>query len=517
MQNIKPIIAGNGIAIVLTVLLVLPITGVLAFVLTNPLDDLMMALGTWLSEHGDKPFADLENSERLALQSTQERFAKIGFAIRAIIIAVGLSFLYFWITTWLNQGYASIGVGTGANKKDTFLIAWTVLILAASFGSFFYFIGVLVSNWVHPYTFPLEELSVFITSILHAIRVLFVALGLLLAFFLFHRQQAHNDAVRQNHDGSFALASSERLIEAIQPWIFAGPAIVLLILFLLVPGLTTLTQSFQEADGSFTVTNYAFIWDPQSLGYGQFRFAMRNSLMWLILVPSVCIAFGLLIAVLADSTRWGVVAKTFIFVPMAISFVGAAVIWRNIFAGGGIEAVVADNGVTPSYQIGLLKALLGQGPDNNEPLYALEFWGNFFLMWILVWVQTGFAMVIFSAALRGVPEDTIEAATIDGATPVQMFFRIKLPQIYSTVVVVWTTLVILVLKMFDIPYALSANDNDKMLLATMMEDARTNWVVGTDNVENLFAAIAIMLMLTVVPNMIFNARRLRREQREMGH
>ena len=125
-------------------------------------------------------------------------------------------------------------------------------------------------------------------------------------------------------------------------------------------------------------------------------------------------------------------------------------------------------------------------------------------------------MVIFSAALRGVSQDTIEAAEIDGANPFQMFFRIKLPQIYSTVVVVWTTLVILVLKMFDIPYALSANDDDKLLLATMMENARNNWSVGGDNVENLFAAIAVMLMVTVIPNMIYNARRIRREQKELG-
>jgi alpha-glucoside transport system permease protein len=240
---------------------------------------------------------------------------------------------------------------------------------------------------------------------------------------------------------------------------------------------------------------------------------MRNSLMWLVLVPSVCISLGLLIAVLADSVRWGVIAKTFIFVPLAISFVGAAVIWRNIFAGGGIEPLLTMNGSTPSYQIGLLKALLGHGAEYNEPLYNLKFWGNFFLMWILVWVQTGFAMVIFSAALRGVPQDTIEAATIDGANPFQMFFRVKLPQIYSTVVVVWTTLVILVLKVFDIPYALSANDDDKLLLATMMENARNNWSIGGDNVDNLFAAIAIMLMLTVIPNMVFNAWRIRREQK----
>ena len=126
-------------------------------------------------------------------------------------------------------------------------------------------------------------------------------------------------------------------------------------------------------------------------------------------------------------------------------------------------------------------------------------------------------MVIFSAALRGVPEDTIEAATIDGANSFQMFFRIKLPQIFSTVLVVWTTLVILVLKVFDIPYALSANDDDKLLLATMMEAAKNTWSIGGDAVDNLFAAIAIMLMITVIPPMIFNAWRLRKEQKELGN
>jgi alpha-glucoside transport system permease protein len=314
-----------------------------------------------------------------------------------------------------------------------------------------------------------------------------------------------------------SIGRQSNIVESIQPWIFVGPTLVLLLLFLLVPALSTLSLSFQESDGTLSSRNYAFLWDSSALGYLQFRLAMRNSLMWLILVPSVCIILGLLIAVLADSVRWGVIAKTFIFVPLAISFVGAAVIWRNIFAGGGIEALETINGSTPSYQIGLLKSLLGHTAEYNEPLYSLKFWGNFFLMWILVWVQTGFAMVIFSAALRGVPEDTIEAATIDGANPFQMFFRVKLPQIYSTVLVVWTTLVILVLKVFDIPYALSANDDDKLLLATMMENARNNWSIGGDNVDNLYAAIAVMLMLTVVPNMVFNGWRIRREQKELGN
>ena len=416
MGSIRPIIAGNGLAIVLTVLFVLPITGIVAYVFTSPLDGWMVQLGSWLHE---------TNNWSSPVFDTRERFAKIGFAIRSIIIALGISFLYYWITNWLNQGLA-----------------------------------------------------------------------------------------RFSSQGSFGRQAS--IVEAIQPWLFVGPALVLLLLFLFVPAFSTLSLSFQEADGTRTFDNYAFIWDSSALGYVQFRYAMRNSLMWLVLVPTVCISLGLLIAVLADSVRWGIVAKTLIFVPMAISFVGAAVIWRNIFAGGGIQPQDAINGLTPSYQIGLLKSLLGHTAAYNEPLYSLKFWGNFFLMWILVWVQTGFAMVIFSAALRGVSQDTIEAAEIDGANPFQMFFRIKLPQIYSTVVVVWTTLVILVLKMFDIPYALSANDDDKLLLATMMENARNNWSVGGDNVENLFAAIAVMLMVTVIPNMIYNARRIRREQKELG-
>lgn len=416
MRSLKPLIAGNGIAIFLTVICLLPITAIFSLAVTAPLDDLMANLGLWL--HGVFSWTSTEFD-------TQARFSKIGFAIRIVTISVGISFLYFGVSNWLTIGLAHRTARQSPGKQST-------------------------------------------------------------------------------------------IIEAIQPWIFVGPALMLLLLFLLVPGFLTVKQSMQEASGSFSVQNYAFLWDPAALGYVQFRFAMRNSLMWLILVPTACISLGLLIAVLADSLRWGVIAKTFIFVPLAISFVGAAVIWRNIFAGGGIEALQTINGATPSYQVGLMKALLGHTAAYNEPLYNLKFWGNFFLMWILVWVQTGFAMVIFSAALRGVPQDTIEAAKIDGANPFQMFFRIKLPQIYSTVMVVWTTLVILVLKVFDIPYALSANDDDKLLLAVMMENARNNWSIGGDNVDNLFAAIAVMLMLTVVPNMIFNAWRIRREQKDLS-
>tara|TARA_A100001015_G_scaffold297355_1_gene378762 strand:+ start:2962 stop:4215 length:1254 start_codon:yes stop_codon:yes gene_type:complete len=415
MRSLTPIIASNGLAIILTVACLLPITSILGFIATAPLDNTAGEFGLWLRDLFEWTLPRFD---------TQERFEKIGFAIRVIILSVGISFLYFWITNWLNMGFAKF------REKDS-------------------------------------------------------------------------------------LGRQSTIVEAIQPWIFVGPALVLLSLFLLFPAFSTLNLSLREADGSFSSQNYAFLWDPTALGYIQIRLALRNSVLWLIFVPSVCIVLGMLIAVLADSVKWGVLAKTFVFVPLAISFVGAAVIWRNIYSGGGIEAQAAINGLTPSYQIGLLKALLGHTAEYNEPLYNLKFWGNFFLMSIMVWVQTGFAMVIFSAALRGVSKDTIEAAIIDGANPFQLFFRVKLPQVYSTVVVVWTYLVIQVLKVFDIPYALSANDDDKLLLATMMEAARNTWSIGGDNVDNLFASIAILLMLTVSPVMIFNAWRMRREQKEL--
>ncbi len=413
MRSLTPIIASNGLAILVTVVCLLPITAIFALVLTTPLDGLSAQFGLWLHKIYGWSLPEFD---------TQERFEKIGFAIRIIFISVGISLIYYWIANWLNMGFARY------RERDS-------------------------------------------------------------------------------------LGRQSTIIEAIQPWIFIGPALVLLSLFLLIPAFTTLNLSFREADGTLSTVNYAFLWDPSALGYTQIRLAFRNSLMWLICVPSVCIILGMLIAVLADSVRWGVIGKTVIFVPLAISFVGAAVIWRNMYSGGGIEPQEAINGLTPSYQIGLLKALLGHTAKYNEPLFNLKFWGNFYLMSIMVWVQTGFAMVIFSAALRGVSKDTIEAAIIDGASPFQLFFRVKLPQIYSTVVVVWTYLVIQVLKVFDIPYALSANDDDKLLLATMMEAALNTWSIGGDKVDNLFASIAILLMLTVTPVMIFNGWRMRREQK----
>ncbi|MDA8008717.1 MAG: sugar ABC transporter permease [Alphaproteobacteria bacterium] len=301
------------------------------------------------------------------------------------------------------------------------------------------------------------------------------------------------------------------LNEHIQPWLFLAPTILLLTLFLIYPALETFRLSLTSdiptlnPDGTpvlndagqprFTkgfigIQNYTFL-----LASEDFWFAIRNSILWLVVVPTSCIALGMTIAVITDKSPYGGFVKSIVFVPLAISFVGAAVIWRNIYAAGGAGG----------YQIGLVNALLK--PFNVEPRfwYEVQFWGNFFMMSILIWIQTGFAMVIFSAALRGVPEETIEAARIDGASETQTFFRIILPQIYGTVLVVWTTLVILVLKVFDIPFALTANKSDKLLLATLMEQTR-----NAQREEEIAAAVAIILMLTIVPVILFNVWRTRK-------
>ncbi|MCY4048639.1 MAG: sugar ABC transporter permease [Hyphomicrobiales bacterium] len=341
-------------------------------------------------------------------------------------------------------------------------------------------------------------------KILFALRAVIVAVVVSLSYYVI------SDWLSRRING--ADPGGRQRIEDFQPWLFVGPALFMVAVFLIIPALETFRLSLTSDvplrdisgaillnDAGVTMTekgfvgffNYAFLMKSDD-----FWFAIRNSVLWLLVVPTCCIAFGMLIAVLADRLVWGTAAKSLIFVPLAISFVGAAVIWRNIYAAGGAGG----------FELGLVNALLR--PFGVEPRfwYETEFWGNFFMMSIMVWIQTGLAMVIFSAALRSVPAETLEAARIDGATEFQIFFRVTLPQITGTVLVVWTTLVILVLKVFDIPYALTANKSDKLLLATLMEQTRT-----AQREEELAAAVAIVLMLTIIPVMLFNVWRTRRE------
>lgn len=281
----------------------------------------------------------------------------------------------------------------------------------------------------------------------------------------------------------------------IRPWLFLLPAFVLLLIYLAYPVIETLRLSLidRDANNAFVgLDNY-----QQMMADDKFVEAFKNNMLWLIVVPALSTAFGLLAAQLSDRIFWGNVAKSIIFMPMAISFVGAAVIWKLVYDARPIS----------QEQIGVLNALyLYFGGEAPQTWLTTLFWNNFFLMAVLIWIQTGFAMVILSAALRGVPEETIEAAIIDGASPMQIFFKIKAPQIISTIVVVWTTITILVLKIFDIVFAMTNGQWGTQVLANYMFGqlfVANDWGVGS--------AAAMVLMLLVLPILIWNIYNARKE------
>ncbi|MEM9641389.1 MAG: sugar ABC transporter permease [Pseudomonadota bacterium] len=283
----------------------------------------------------------------------------------------------------------------------------------------------------------------------------------------------------------------------IRPWLFLMPAVLALGLYLAYPVFETLRLSLTDRTqgGAFVgLANYS-----QMFGEPKFWEAMRNNMFWLIVVPAFSTAFGLLAAQLTDRISWGNIAKSLIFMPMAISFVGAAVIWKLVYETRPVD----------QDQIGVLNAIyLFFGGTDPQNWLTVPFWNNFFLMIVLVWIQTGFAMVILSAALRGVPEDTVEAAIIDGAGPFQIFFKIKVPQIMGTIVVVWTTITLVVLKVFDIVFAMTNGQWETQVLANYMYDKlfRANdWGVGS--------ASAMIIMLLVTPILVWNVRNARNEMR----
>jgi len=218
--------------------------------------------------------------------------------------------------------------------------------------------------------------------------------------------------------------------------------------------------------------------------------------LWLIVVPALSTFFGLVIAAMTDRIWWGNIAKSLVFMPMAISFIGASIIWKFIY-----------DYRSEGDQIGLLNAVVVFFGGEPQAWITIPFWNNFFLMVILIWIQTGFAMVILSAALRGIPEETLEAAVIDGATGTQIFFRIMIPQIWGTIAVVWTTITITVLKVFDIVLAMTNGQWNSNVLANMMYD----WMFRGGGDFGRGAAIAVVIMLLVIPVMVWNIRRANAE------
>ncbi|HSJ71676.1 MAG TPA: sugar ABC transporter permease, partial [Acidimicrobiia bacterium] len=220
----------------------------------------------------------------------------------------------------------------------------------------------------------------------------------------------------------------------VRPFVFVGPALVLLTVFLVYPTIVTFKLSFQDADGQGFVglDNYVEIFtDTATIT------ALRNSVLWVIFVPALAVIIGLGFAVLADKLgpKSEAFSKSFIFMPMAISFVGASIVWRFVYS-------FRPEGFGD--QIGVLNGIWTTLGGEPQTWLLMEPWNNFFLMVILVWLQVGFAMVILSAGIKSVPEEIIEAGRIDGANELQVFWRIVIPSISSTLVVVLTTVVITV-------------------------------------------------------------------------
>ena len=274
----------------------------------------------------------------------------------------------------------------------------------------------------------------------------------------------------------------------IRPWLFLLPALLALGLYLVYPVFGSFSRSLYNRTGAEFIGfgNYRIM-----LGDPEFRTALTNNLLWVLIVPAASTFFGLLIAQLTDRLRWGTVAKSIIFMPMAISFVGAALIWKFVYANNP--------------DIGLINAVLvAFGTEASIDVLQIPFWNNLFLMVILIWIQTGFAMVILSAALRGVPEETIEAAILDGAGPARVFFSIKVPQIMPTIVVVWTTITILVLKVFDIVYTMTGGNFGTQILPSYM----MSYMFRDDGRAT---AVAFVIMLIVLPVMVWNIRQARKE------
>ena len=399
---------------------------------------------------------------------------------------------------------------------------------------------------------------------LQGIVTIFLGVGGCLAYFYFSNQFI--DKVLFPAKGVNAGRNINRA-NIVRPWLFLAPALFALSLYLAYPVFATLWYSLTDRDKGNAFVGLANYY--QMMDDPKFWEALKNNMLWLIIVPAASTAFGLLAAQLTDRIGWGSIAKSMIFMPMAISFVGAAVIFKLIYDTrpadtnqiGALNAVwMQFNGGVGSFI--LLRALpaaflafltvgslwlatimikgfssfttilrslfgvvlIGVAVSSIASIYGLftatlpygepqtwltmPFWNSILLMIVLIWIQTGFAMVILSAALRGIPEETVEAAIVDGANTFQVFFKIKMPQIAGTIVVVWTTITLTVLKVFDIVFAMTNGQWETQVLANYMFDKLfrgNDWGVGS--------AAAIVIMLLVTPILVWNVYNVRKEMR----
>jgi alpha-glucoside transport system permease protein len=280
----------------------------------------------------------------------------------------------------------------------------------------------------------------------------------------------------------------------ILPWVYLAPAALVLTAYLVLPTVLTVYISFfdRRSQNWVWLANYIDLLTDKVMWE-----AFRNNILWLVLVTGISVSLGLVIAVLADRVKYEQVPKTLIFLPMAISFVGASVIWRFVY----------DYRPADTAQIGILNAILvalGFEPVGWLVERAIN---NFALIAIMIWLQTGFCMVLLSAAVKGIPNEIIEAARMDGANEVQIFWRVIIPMIRSTIVVVATTVIILVLKVFDIVFVMTAGNQGTEVIASRMIKEMFNF-----RDYGRGSAIAVILLLAIIPVMVTNIRRFREQE-----
>jgi len=286
--------------------------------------------------------------------------------------------------------------------------------------------------------------------------------------------------------------------ERVRPYVYVGPALVILGVFLVYPVINTIVLSFKDKTGSSFVglDNYNFVFtDPSMLR------SIRNSMLWIVLVPLCAVSIGLIFATLADRLRRGeAVAKSLIFLPMAISFVGASVVWRLIYS-------YRPQGFGSN--VGLLNGIkLGLGQDPVAWLSQRP-WNNLLLIVVMIWIQTGFAMIVLSAAIKSIPDDIVEAARIDGASELQVFRHITVPSVLPTIVVVTTYMIINAIKVFDIVFVMGGNAESNQV--EVIAERMVKWFFLSNN-DGRGAAIAVVLFLAVIPVMIWNVRQFRQQE-----
>ena len=286
--------------------------------------------------------------------------------------------------------------------------------------------------------------------------------------------------------------------DRVKPWMFAGPAILAIAVYLIYPAIVTLQYSFANEDSTAYVGlgNYKDLLTDNS-----FLQVLLNNILWIIIVPAMTVVLGLGVAVLADRLRprGEKSAKTFIFLPMAISMVGAATIWRTVY----------DYQPEGAPQTGILNAILAY--FNKGPVFwygeSTLHLNSLLLMIILIWTMVGYSMVLLSAAIKGVPEDTIEAGRIDGAGERRIFFNIIIPQIWPTVITVFITVLIGVMKVFDVVYVTTNGAYNTDVIGRRFYDE-----LYTQGNNGYASAIVVILMIAIVPVLIYQVRHFRAEE-----